>query len=849
MATKDERRAAAERNLSDLHEHIAAAVESMQSPEGWKAWLNITAAFPQYSLNNQFALLQQSMARGVTPRAFASFNRWKEAGYPVQKGQQSFRILGPVMRKRPHDKDSGKILSDEEASKRPAKSIAWKRVPVAFKAVPTFEISQTAAAELTDIPEELTPERLTGLAPEGLLDRLAGYAADHGTTVEYQPLSSLGGANGYFQRRPAAQTHLIVIGADLDEAAQAKTLIHEIAHMRLHQDGGISRSTAEIEAESTAYVVAAQFGLDTSQYTFRYVGLWSNFDAEAVRQTAQRVTDVSAEITDAVRVVDDAEETAESSTAAVTLSARTEAVARHAEQAELHLDAALSANAAIADALTEAPTADADPHDQTPSVVDGLDTGIAGIEPHDLDWEQLQAAIMEAETESEINGDRRWDLFVPTPDAEIEGLKRENLARLWASSQTSSKQAAQQALDGDFVRRELSPYARASAGLEFISNLRHHDARHQGRRLTNADRQTLDEQEARLNRELADAAESSTEQARDLIAAHEQDLYLDLSEVPAAVIDRAWGMTEDGTDQTRRLYHERQARKPVAGPGIPHFNWTNARFVLEERARAKEGRTTTPEENSRNVEAIKEDIAWVAANPGGVDVPHLNRETLHAALAYWSAKPQAPAPGAAGQSPASRSRFAVEDLAAGENLDDAGAIARGDFIISKSDGAGPPILVTDHSGNRHHTAMISDIDKIRRLVDLWQANRDVIGRDHPLLSATDLRLDRLAESRESTDTAEVARRIRDARATRPGVIHSAGSSAPTIPESSSADLQRTSESETAGAPTPSNIPPSFREAMDGMHTALSNGQLTLDFSDDSPVRAAGIEDRQVDPEL
>ena len=136
MATKQERRQIAEKNLADLHENIAAAVEAMQTPEGWKAWLDITASFPQYSLNNQLALLKQSVDRGIEPRAFASFRRWKEAGYPVRKGEQSFRVLGPVLKKRPHDKESGKPLTEGEADNRDPSTIAWKRVPVAFKAVP-----------------------------------------------------------------------------------------------------------------------------------------------------------------------------------------------------------------------------------------------------------------------------------------------------------------------------------------------------------------------------------------------------------------------------------------------------------------------------------------------------------------------------------------------------------------------------------------------------------------------------------------------------------------------------------------------------------------------------------------
>lgn len=299
MATK--RQQAADKNLTELHESIAAAVETMQTPQGWKAWLELSAVLPQYSLNNQLALLRQCQQRGIQPTSFASFRTWKEAGYPVRRGEASFRILGPVLGKKPHDRTTGARLSDDEAQSRPSSEVTWKRVPVAYKAVPTFEVSQTEAAGLTEIPEELRPQLPTGPAPEGLISRLTAFAADHGTPVEYRPLADLGGAHGFFQPDTGSNGRLIVVGDDLDEAAKAKTLIHEIAHMRLHtQPGATARHTAEIEAESTAYLVAARSGLDTSGYSFRYVGGWSGFDAESVRATAQRVIDAADEIITAI---------------------------------------------------------------------------------------------------------------------------------------------------------------------------------------------------------------------------------------------------------------------------------------------------------------------------------------------------------------------------------------------------------------------------------------------------------------------------------------------------------------------------------------------------------------------
>ena len=646
MATKEERRQIAEKNLADLHENIAAAVEAMQTPEGWKAWLDITASFPQYSLNNQLALLKQSVDRGIEPRAFASFRRWKEAGYPVRKGEQSFRVLGPVLKKRPHDKESGEPLTEGEADNRDPSTIAWKRVPVAFKAVPVFEISQTEGAELTQIPPELVPERLTGLAPDGLIERLTAYAASHDTPVEYQRLAQLGGANGYFRANRDGSNRRIVVGADLDEAARAKTLIHEIAHMRLHigqQD--MDTSTKEIEAESTAYVVAAQFGLDTSQYTFRYVGGWSGYDADAIRQTAQRVIDISTEITDAVRVTEDVDSDANAEERAADLTSRTEVVAEQATE-----------------------TADA-----------------------------LEAA--------------RADISLP----------------------------------------DTSQYHAATVRQSAYSAAAHHG--------------------------LHDGTLSLTR-------------------------DDAANLTVEINDDA----------------GDVRLSWTS--YDWEPHGMEYQGEWEQSVPAADALDSIKSTVrAWAAdSNP----VETRGQEDIDELSAISTAAPA---------SEATAPAFTSDDLAGNETLTDDGAIRRGDFIISRGLKSEPPLIVTDASGNHHHTAMIADIDQIRQFIDIWQEDRNSIGHDDPLISATDMRVERQANGDDASADTITARQIRSNRASRPGIVHYAGTFTPTTPASEN-DVPTSSPA--IAVPTP----PSFTEAMETMLSATSDGQYALDIG--TPTKAPSL---------
>ena len=60
-----------------------------------------------------------------------------------------------------------------------------------------------------------------------------------------------------------------------------KTLAHEIAHALLHEQFD-SRALAELEAESTAYVVCQALGIDSSDYSFGYVATWAGGGEQAI---------------------------------------------------------------------------------------------------------------------------------------------------------------------------------------------------------------------------------------------------------------------------------------------------------------------------------------------------------------------------------------------------------------------------------------------------------------------------------------------------------------------------------------------------------------------------------------
>lgn len=273
--------------LDRLTGQITDAVAEFGQSDEWRGFLSFASRFHSYSFRNQLLIwLQNPDASHVT-----GYKAWQQHGRQVRKGETGLRILAPVTRKMPFDKNTGRELGKEEVENYPRQDITWKRRMLGVKPTSVFDASQT---EGDPLPEPPTPKLLEGEAPEHLWDRLVAIATDHNYTVSREDLASQGSeANGY--------THFsenrIVVRTGIDDAQAVKTLAHEVGHMILHgpdselRDEAIShRGTAEVEAESVAFMVTSQHGLDSSDYTFNYVGGWAAGDPEKVVKSAHNIS-------------------------------------------------------------------------------------------------------------------------------------------------------------------------------------------------------------------------------------------------------------------------------------------------------------------------------------------------------------------------------------------------------------------------------------------------------------------------------------------------------------------------------------------------------------------------------
>jgi hypothetical protein len=324
--------------LAQVHTQLVDQVATLTDADAWRSWLSFASRFHGYSFNNVVLIqVQRPDATWV-----AGIKRWNSMGRLVRQGEHGIAILAPVTArvdgKEPEPTDPGEpepagshlgpagpagVVSMtgagatalvEAASRLDNAATLPGRVLRGFKIATVFDIAQTegdpidppARPGLSDVEVVL----LSGQAPPGVWDALVGIAAGHGYRVER---GFCDGANGYI--RYADQ--LIKVRDDVDDAQAVKTLAHELGHMLLHDPGdflggmtGACRGEKEVEAESTAFLVAAHAGLDTSSYTFGYVTGWAEQAVattgktphEIVAASGARVVRAAAELTTALDV-------------------------------------------------------------------------------------------------------------------------------------------------------------------------------------------------------------------------------------------------------------------------------------------------------------------------------------------------------------------------------------------------------------------------------------------------------------------------------------------------------------------------------------------------------------------
>ena len=247
------------KDMTGLSRHLKEGIKEFLDSDKYRDYLTKMSQLNNYSNRN----LRLILAQNPEARQVASFKQWKENfGRYVKKGEKALRIFKPMT----------KIKKDE--NNQPILDKNGKPETVTFFGlVPVFDVSQTEGKEMPKAAE--VKEQLTDLDYANLYRALMVIAKENDVSVRFEEMEN--NKHGYYS---VQENQIVLRSNEMNKAQIIKTFLHEMAHAELHhadnpQKENLTRSTAELQAESVAYVVSSYYGIDTSEYSFNYLSGWS----------------------------------------------------------------------------------------------------------------------------------------------------------------------------------------------------------------------------------------------------------------------------------------------------------------------------------------------------------------------------------------------------------------------------------------------------------------------------------------------------------------------------------------------------------------------------------------------
>ena len=260
--------------IKEITDRLEQGIQDLFDSDRFKEYLRVMSKFHDYSFNNTLLIAMQKPDATFV----AGYTSWKkDYGRQVVSHAKSIKVLAPSPYKVKREVDKIDPTTKKPVigkDGKPVKEETEITVP-AFKVVSVFDVSQTEGKELPSIGvDELTGD------VEQYADFFKATEQASPAPVGFEKIES--GAKGYYSQIEKR----IAINEGMSELQNLKTLIHEIAHAKLHnidlnapakeQADRPDRRTREVQAESIAYAVCQHYGLDTSDYSFAYVAKWSS---------------------------------------------------------------------------------------------------------------------------------------------------------------------------------------------------------------------------------------------------------------------------------------------------------------------------------------------------------------------------------------------------------------------------------------------------------------------------------------------------------------------------------------------------------------------------------------------
>lgn len=278
--------------VQELTDKLEQGLQDLFNSDSYRNYLSTMSKFHNYSFNNTLLIAMQKPDATLV----AGYKAWqKNFERHVNKGEKAIRILAPAPYKIKEERDkidpvTQELLLDKDGN--PQKEEVEITIP-AFRAVSVFDLSQTDGKP---IPELTAKELLSDV--EGYQDMIRAVEAISPVPIELEEIA--GDSKGYYDR----EAKRIAVQENMSESQTLKTMIHEVAHSKLHskeveQDEQMrkDRNTKEVEAESVAYTVCQHFGIDTSDYSFGYIAGWSSGrDTKELRSSMDTIRRTASEL-------------------------------------------------------------------------------------------------------------------------------------------------------------------------------------------------------------------------------------------------------------------------------------------------------------------------------------------------------------------------------------------------------------------------------------------------------------------------------------------------------------------------------------------------------------------------
>ena len=252
-----------EEKMSDIQEKILEGTKQIFESDKYKEAIATFSRFPHYSINNCILIASQRPDASYV----CGFKKWKEFNRTVNRGEHGIMIIAPVKVKADCEKQvfdaENKLVRGEDG--KPVTETVTREFQ-SYRPAYVFAYEQTNGEPLPRLATQLT----ANVEDYGVLKDILMEVAP--VPITFEPIK--GETNGYFS--PGEQR--IVVKENLPELQTIKTMIHEIAHATLKhgsEEDKWDRETKEVQAESVAYWVTQLLGMDTSEYSFYYIGGWS----------------------------------------------------------------------------------------------------------------------------------------------------------------------------------------------------------------------------------------------------------------------------------------------------------------------------------------------------------------------------------------------------------------------------------------------------------------------------------------------------------------------------------------------------------------------------------------------